>query len=204
MFLSCTHCSATACEGAAFSSWSFVTCPVACSDYVNSLLYAGSCNPKYVVILYFQVLYSPVNRGGDILYLWIPSSCCSCCCCAAMLLTTVYLNLWVCVGAHPGLWSRIVCQGSLLRYHVKLNVVNVEPVDLKCWTRDVNDALGAWARLKALYRHVTVVTCRRAVHDCYVFNRRRGHSWRQSKSPVCLHQSRDAFCARQTQWDPTK
>ena len=53
-----------------------------------------------------------------------------------MLLATVYLNLWVC---DPGLWSWIVYQGSLLRYHVKLNVVNVEPVDLKCWTCDVND-----------------------------------------------------------------
>ena len=33
---------------------------------------------------------------------------------------TVYLNLWVYVGAHPGLWSWIVYQGSLRRYHVKL------------------------------------------------------------------------------------
>ena len=87
LLISCIHCSATGCEGAAVSSWSFVTCPVDCPDCRSSLLYAGSSSSK--------VLYYPVNRGGDILYLWIPSSCCSCgcCCCRA---------LWGCVGAHPG------------------------------------------------------------------------------------------------------
>ena len=101
--------------------------PVDCSDCFNSLLYAGSCNPKYAVILNFhssKVLYPPVNRGGDILYLWIPSNCCCscCCCCCDVSLTTVYLNLWVCGGAHPGLWWRIACQGSLLRYTVKVEL----------------------------------------------------------------------------------
>ena len=42
-----------------------------------------------------------------------------------LLCRHVYLNLWVCVEAHPGLRSWIVYQGSLLRYHVKLNVVEV-------------------------------------------------------------------------------
>ena len=75
---------------------------------------------------------SPEYRGGDILYLWIPSNCCCscCCCCCAMLLTTVYLNLWVCDGAHPGLWSWIVYQGSLPRYHVKVELTVWSPDDL--------------------------------------------------------------------------